>query len=47
MEIFKKIEMLIIAIRCFFQGDSWKDAVWYAESIVYGWKEKKEDNKKN
>lgn len=30
--------MYIIAIKCYIQGDTWKNAIWYAERIVKGWK---------
>ena len=37
----KRIEILWLAFKCWFEGDTWEDAVWYAESIVNGWKKEK------
>jgi hypothetical protein len=33
----KTIQTLILAIKYWFQGDEWRDAVEYAEAIVRGW----------
>ena len=33
-----KIRIYILAVKYFAQGDSWKKAVEYAESLVLGWK---------
>ena len=33
-----KIRIYYLAIKYFAQGDDWKKAVEYAESLVLGWK---------
>lgn len=34
----KRIDILILAMKYWFQGDSWADAVVYAKRIVKGFK---------
>ena len=33
-----KIRIYILAAKYWMQGDDWKEAVEYAESLVLGWK---------
>jgi len=37
----ENISILFLTLRCYFQGDSWIDALWYAKSIVKSWRIKK------
>ena len=37
-QIIEKYQILKLAISAWFKGDSWEDAVWYAETIVKGWR---------
>lgn len=40
-ELKERYYILKIALSCWFKGDPWPDSVWYAESIVKGWKKEK------
>lgn len=34
----RKLDMYCLAVKYYFQGDSWKDAVGYAKALTMGFK---------
>lgn len=36
----RKLDMYFLAVKYYFQGDSWKDAVTYAKTLTHGFRKK-------